>query len=63
MALKKLYPKIKKGKDNLYYASVCSRNGKQIFRTGDGYTTKQGAIKAVEIFREGFVLAPTEVIK
>ena len=48
---KKLTAVIAKGKDKLFYVSLVSRNGYQVWHTGDGYKQKASAIKAINILK------------
>ena len=56
---KTLTAKVFKGKDKMWYATITSRNGNQVWRTGDGYTRRYNAIKAIQVIQKGLiVIAP-----
>jgi len=61
MKATKLIAVITKGKDKLWYVALYSAaNGKQIWRTGDGYTRRNNAMNALNIIQNAEIQMPND---
>ncbi len=46
--------------NKLWYAKITGRNGEKIWKSGDGYERKSGALKAINLLRKFAASMPIE---